>query len=81
MQVYPADLLPEGAVVKIVNNNANKDNSVNGFVKIEGGGLREKLLNSLEETIVLLKEQNQTLKNENTVLRTLSNNSEIKDQN
>ena len=83
LQIDPADLLPEGAVVKIFNNTDNKGNCVNGngFVKMEGGGLHEKLLNSMEETIVLLKEQNQTLKNENTILRTLSNNSEIKDQN
>ena len=69
LQVEPADLLPEGAVVKIVNNNANKDNSVNGFVRIEGQVLNEKLLKSLEETIALLKEQNQALREENALLK------------
>ena len=70
LQVDPADLLPEGAVVKIVNNNANKDNSVNGFeVKIDERVLNEKLLKSLEETIALLKEQNQALREGNALLK------------
>ena len=70
LQVDAADLLPEGAVVKIVNNKENKDNSVNGFeIKMDERVLSEKLLKSLEETIALLKEQNQALKEENSLLR------------
>ena len=70
LQVYPADLLPEGAVVKIVNNKENKDNSVNAFeVKMDERVLSNKLLKSLEETISLLKEQNQILKHENGNLK------------
>jgi transcriptional regulator with XRE-family HTH domain len=70
LQVDAADLLPEGSVVKIVNNKENKDNSVNAFeVKIEERVLNEKLLKSLEETIALLKEQNQSLREENVMLK------------
>jgi transcriptional regulator with XRE-family HTH domain len=71
LQVDPADLLPEGAVVRIFNNTDNKGNSVNGneFVKIDGHILNEKLVKSLEETIALLKEQNQALKEENVMLK------------
>jgi transcriptional regulator with XRE-family HTH domain len=70
LQVDAADLLPEGSVVKIVNNKENKDNSVNAFeVKMEERVLNEKLLRSLEETITLLKEQNQVLKEENALLK------------
>ncbi len=71
LQVDPADLLPEGAVVRIFNNTDNKGNSVNGneFVKIDGHILNEKLVMSLEETIALLKEQNQALKEENVILK------------
>jgi transcriptional regulator with XRE-family HTH domain len=71
LQVDPADLLPEGSVVKIVNNKENKDNSVNAFeVKMDERVLSEKLLKSLEETIALLKEQNQVLREENALLKT-----------
>ncbi|MCX8492391.1 MAG: helix-turn-helix transcriptional regulator [Cyclobacteriaceae bacterium] len=70
LQVEPADLLPDGTVVKIVNNKENTGSSVNGFVKIDGTVLNEKLLKSLEETIALLKEQNQVLKEENALLKT-----------
>jgi len=71
LQVDPADLLPEGAVVRIFNNTDNKGNSVNGneYVKIDGHILNEKLVKSLEETITLLKEQNQALKEENVMLK------------
>ena len=70
LQVDPADLLPEGAVMKIVNNNANKDNSVNAFeVKMDERILSKKLLKSLEETNALLKEQNQALREENALLK------------
>jgi hypothetical protein len=55
--------------VKIVNNKENTGSSVNGFVKIDGKVLNEKLLKSLEETIALLKEQNQALKEENALLK------------
>jgi transcriptional regulator with XRE-family HTH domain len=56
LQVDPANLLPEGAVVKIVNNKENKDNSVNASeVKMDERVLSEKLLKSLEETTALLK--------------------------
>ena len=70
LQVDAADLLPEGAVVKIVNNKENKDNSVNGFeIKMDERILSDRLLKSLEETILLLKEQNQALKDENVKLK------------
>jgi hypothetical protein len=69
LQVDPVELLPEGTVVKIVNNKENRDSSVNGFVKIDGQILNEKLVKSLEETIALLKEQNQALKEENALLK------------
>ena len=69
LQVEPADLLPDGTVVKIVNNKENTGSSVNGFVKIDGTVLNEKLLKSLEETITLLKEQNQSLREENVMLK------------
>jgi transcriptional regulator with XRE-family HTH domain len=71
LQVDPTELLPEGAVVKIFNNTDNKGNSVNGneFVRIDGEILNEKLVKSLEETIALLKEQNQALKEENALLK------------
>jgi hypothetical protein len=70
LQVEAEDLLPEGSVVKIVNNKENKDNSVNAFeVKMDEHVLSEKLLKSFEETIALLKEQNQALKEENVMLR------------
>lgn len=41
----------------------------NGFVKIDGPILNQKLVKSLEETIALLKEQNQALKEENAFLK------------
>lgn len=70
LQVDPSDLLPEGSVVKIVNNTENKDNSVNAFeVKMDERFLSEKLLKSLEETIALLREQNQLLKIDNNNLK------------
>jgi transcriptional regulator with XRE-family HTH domain len=69
-EVDAADLLPEGAVVKIVNNKENKDNSVNAFeVKMDERAWNEKLIKSLEEIISLLKEQNVALKEENSSLR------------
>jgi len=71
--------LPEGAIVKIVNNKENKDNSINGFeIKMDERVLNGKLLKSLEETILLLKEQNQTLKEENIKLKTTLDKGEAK---
>jgi transcriptional regulator with XRE-family HTH domain len=70
LQVDPADILPDGAVVKIVNNKENKDSSINGFeVNLIEGSLTEKLVKSLEENINLLKEQNKSLKEENLTLK------------
>jgi hypothetical protein len=69
LQVDPSDLLPDSTVVKIVNNKENTGSSVNGFVKIDGTVLNEKLLKSLEETITLLKEQNRSLREENVMLK------------
>lgn len=69
LQVEPADLLPDGTAVKIVNNKESTGSSVNGFVKIDGTVLNEKLLKSLEETIALLKEKNRMLAEENAILK------------
>lgn len=70
LQADANELLPEGSVVKIVNNKENKDNSVNAFeVKMDERILSEKLLKSLESQIMLLQEKNKKLEEENASLR------------
>ncbi len=69
-EVDADDILPEGSVVKIVNNKENKDSSVNAFeVRTDEKATNEKLVRSLEEIIALLKEQNIALKEENSLLK------------
>jgi transcriptional regulator with XRE-family HTH domain len=69
LQIDANELLPEGSMVKIVNNNDNKDNSVNAFaVKMDGRMLLEKLLTSLENQLALMEEKNKVLTEKNTLL-------------
>lgn len=69
LEVDANDLLPDGSVVKIVNNNnnANNDNSVNAFafeVHMDERTLSDKLLKSLESQIAFLEEKNKALAND-----------------
>ncbi len=46
-KVEPTELIPQGTVVKIVNNTDNKDSSVNGFeIKMDARELYKELLDS-----------------------------------
>jgi hypothetical protein len=57
-------------MVKIVNNNDNKDNSVNAFeIKMDERTLLEKLLTSLESQLALMEEKNKVLTEKNTLLK------------
>lgn len=74
LEVDANDLLPDGSVVKIVNNNnnTNSDNSVNAFafeVHMDERTLSDKLLKSLENQIALLEEKNKFLVEENAILK------------
>lgn len=61
--VEPTELIPQGTIVKIVNNKGNKDSSVNGFeISMDARELYKDLLESKNEVIRLLKTENERLK-------------------
>jgi transcriptional regulator with XRE-family HTH domain len=62
-KVEATDLIPQGTTVKIVNNKDNKDTSVNGFeINMDARELYKDLLDSKNEVIRLLREENERLK-------------------
>lgn len=64
-EVDPTELVNEGTVVKIVSNKENRDNSINAFeVRMDEKGLTERLIQTFEEAIKVLKE----LRSNNEVL-------------
>jgi transcriptional regulator with XRE-family HTH domain len=63
-KIDPIELIPQGTTVKIVNNTDNKDNSVNGFqISVDARELYKDLLDSKDEIIRYLRDENMRLKN------------------